>query len=137
MFLAQLIMFSLKASMEIMAPNPHCQGQSWSLSVNQTIDNYKKISTYIITSHFLLLIYATCNWFLLPFSYWRFSTTIKSNLLLIEDCDQFIDHKTNLVVVLCVLCAVYCIWCVLLFSELFCIWSLCLFLVLHVNVKHF
>lgn len=138
MFLTQLVMISLKAIMEIKEHNPHCQVQSWSLSVNQTIDSYKK-KLYIYRSFiFSPFHYATCNWFLLPFLCWRFSTTIKISNFLIEDCDQFISHLNK-----CVSSTLWTVWsllymtCVPLFSELFCIWSLCLFLVRHVNVKHF
>lgn len=136
MFLTQPIMISLKAIMEIKEHNPHCQVQSWSLSVNQTIDSYKKSSTYIIASYFLFC--ATCNWFLLPFLCWRFSTTIKRSNFLIENCDQFISHQNKCVSsTLCTVWSLLYMTCVPLFSELFCIWSLCLFLVRHVNVKHF
>lgn len=80
--------------MEIKEINTHSQGQSQSLSVNQTVDSYKRFTALyiIIISYFPLFISAPCNCFLLPFLYQGLSTTAKRSLVLIGDCDKFIDH---------------------------------------------
>jgi hypothetical protein len=125
MFLAQPIMISLKASMELKEHNPHCQVQSWSSSINQTIDSYKKnlyIYHYFIFSPFH---YANCNWFLLPFLSWRFRTTIKRSIFLVEDCDQFICHQ-NRCDISSILCTVWSLlYMVSLYFQNFSVSGLC------------
>jgi hypothetical protein len=70
----------------------------------------------MIISYFLLFISAPCNCFLLPFLYQRFSTPVKRTLVLIGDCDKFIDHQNQMWKDSCLYC-VQCDLCPFIFRT--------------------